>query len=161
MGLGKGVQAEVLVKAQQEVGEVMGELGLAFIKVAKFEMEAGFTPVHAADAKCVATGAVKASRFYRECTAQCVQHLVRHLAPNCFPTSVFNLTPSRQGLWSTSDFQMLLGEPSLQRNTTVSPLHVSCQTLSLHLDHDDFTCDALTSKKSEGDVLLSIGFARA
>ncbi|CAM6079805.1 unnamed protein product [Sphagnum tenellum] len=68
-------QAEVLVKAQQEVGEVMGELGLAFIKVAKFEMEAGFTPVHAADAKCVATGAVKASRFYRECTAQCVQHL--------------------------------------------------------------------------------------
>jgi hypothetical protein len=82
MGLGKGVQAEVLVKAQQEVGEVMGELGLAFIKVAKFEMEAGFTPVHATNAKCVATGAVKASRFYRECTAQCVQHLVRHLAPN-------------------------------------------------------------------------------
>ncbi|CAK9276322.1 unnamed protein product [Sphagnum jensenii] len=68
-------QAELVVKAQQEVGEVMGELGLAFIKLAKFETRAGFTPAHAADAKCVATGAVKASRFYRECNAQSVRHL--------------------------------------------------------------------------------------
>jgi hypothetical protein len=71
------VQAEALVKAQQEVGEVMGELGLAFIKLAKYETEAGYTPVHAAEAKCVATAAVKASRFYRECNAQSVWHLVR------------------------------------------------------------------------------------
>jgi hypothetical protein len=71
------VQAEALVKAQQEVGEVMGELGLAFIKLAKYETEAGYTPVHAAEARCVATAAVKASRFYRECNAQSVQHLVR------------------------------------------------------------------------------------
>jgi hypothetical protein len=68
-------QAEALVKAQQEVGEVMGELGLAFIKLAKYETEAGYTPVHAAEAKCVATAAVKASRFYRECNAQSVRHL--------------------------------------------------------------------------------------
>ncbi|CAK9217265.1 unnamed protein product [Sphagnum troendelagicum] len=43
----------------------MGELGLAFIKLAKFETRAGFTPAHAADAKCVATGAVKASIHWK------------------------------------------------------------------------------------------------
>ena len=31
------MQDEVLVKAQQEVGETMRELGLAFIKISKFE----------------------------------------------------------------------------------------------------------------------------
>jgi hypothetical protein len=89
------VQAELVVKAQQEVGEVMGELGLAFIKLAKFETRAGFTPAHAADAKCVATGAVKASRFYRECNAQSVRHLVRPQASNCFPLPVFVFEISR------------------------------------------------------------------
>jgi hypothetical protein len=53
----------VLVKALQEVGEVMGKLGLTFNKVAKFEMDVGLTPIHAANAKCVATKVVKATRF--------------------------------------------------------------------------------------------------
>ncbi|CAM6035185.1 unnamed protein product [Sphagnum compactum] len=56
-------------EASARGGEVMGELGLTFSKVAKFEMDAGFTPIHAANAKCVATRAVKASCFYWECTA--------------------------------------------------------------------------------------------
>ena len=30
------MQAEVLVKVHQEVGETMGELGLPFIKISKF-----------------------------------------------------------------------------------------------------------------------------
>jgi hypothetical protein len=98
------VQAELVVKAQQEVGEVMGELGLAFIKLAKFETRAGFTPAHAADAKCVATGAVKASRFYRECNAQSVRHLVR---PQAFQVAflflyLFLKPPGQVG--STSGF---------------------------------------------------------
>lgn len=57
----------------------MGELGLTFIKVAKFEMDvAAFNPqrVRAADTRRVATAAVKASRFYRESNAQAVKHLV-------------------------------------------------------------------------------------
>jgi hypothetical protein len=37
------VQAEALTKAQQELGEVTGELGLAFVKIAKFEEEPGET----------------------------------------------------------------------------------------------------------------------
>ncbi|KAG8633885.1 hypothetical protein MANES_18G145569v8 [Manihot esculenta] len=71
-------QAESLVKAQQDMGETMGELGLAFIKLTKFENEeAIFTSqrVTAADMKNVATAAVKASRFYRELNAQTVKHL--------------------------------------------------------------------------------------
>ncbi len=52
------------MKAQQEVGEVMGELGLTFNKVAKFEMDAWFILVHVVNAKCVATKAIKTSRFY-------------------------------------------------------------------------------------------------
>ncbi len=84
----------------------MGKLGLTFNKVAKFEMDAVLTPVHAANAKCVATEVVKATRFYWECTAQFVQHLVKHLVSNYL--SIFNLTPSRQGVWSTFDFQMFL-----------------------------------------------------
>ena len=35
------MQDEVLVKAQQELGETMRELGLAFIKISKFETEDG------------------------------------------------------------------------------------------------------------------------
>ncbi|CAL1368671.1 unnamed protein product [Linum trigynum] len=71
-------QAESLVKAQQDMGETMGELGLAFIKLTKFENEeAKFESqrVRAGDMKNVATAAVKASRFYRELNAQTVKHL--------------------------------------------------------------------------------------
>lgn len=73
-------QAEALVKAQQDMGETMGELGLAFIKLAKFETEEAIFDsqrARAADTKCVATAAVKASRLYRELNAQTVKHLVR------------------------------------------------------------------------------------
>lgn len=73
------MQAEILVKAQQEVGETMGELGLAFIKLAKFESENAIyntQRTHATDAKRLATAAVKVSRFYRESNAQSVRHLV-------------------------------------------------------------------------------------
>ncbi|KAG0584397.1 hypothetical protein M758_3G207200 [Ceratodon purpureus] len=71
-------QAETWVKGQQEVGEVMGNLGLTFIKLAKFETESTIVPcqrVFAADAKRTATAAVKASRFYRESNALSVKHL--------------------------------------------------------------------------------------
>ncbi|CAN6559278.1 unnamed protein product [Malus baccata var. baccata] len=70
-------QAESLVKAQQDMGETMGELGLAFIKLTKFENEEALfnsQRVRAADMKNVATAAVKASRFYRELNAQTVKH---------------------------------------------------------------------------------------
>ncbi|KAK1264570.1 Sorting nexin 2B [Acorus gramineus] len=71
-------QAEALVKAQQDIGETMGELGLAFIKLTKFENEEALynsQRIRAADAKNLATAAVKASRFYRESNAQTVKHL--------------------------------------------------------------------------------------
>ncbi|KAL8516401.1 hypothetical protein ACS0TY_014890 [Phlomoides rotata] len=70
-------QAESLVKAQQDMGEIMGELGLAFIKLTKFENEQGTVNsqrVRSADMKNVATAAVKASRLYRELNAQTVKH---------------------------------------------------------------------------------------
>jgi len=73
------VQAESLVKAQQDMGETMGELGLAFIKLTKFENEEAIMNsqrVRAADMKGVATAAVKASRLFRELNAQTVKHLV-------------------------------------------------------------------------------------
>lgn len=62
------------------MGETMGELGLAFIKLTKFENEEAMfnsQRVRAADMKGLATAAVKASRFYRELNAQTVKHLVR------------------------------------------------------------------------------------
>ncbi|KAK3443966.1 hypothetical protein EUGRSUZ_B04005 [Eucalyptus grandis] len=71
-------QAESLVKAQQDMGETMGELGLAFIKLTKFENEeAVFNSqrARAADMKNLATAAVKASRFYRELNLHTVKHL--------------------------------------------------------------------------------------
>ncbi|XP_068667573.1 sorting nexin 2B-like [Aristolochia californica] len=71
-------QAEALVKAQQDIGETMGELGLAFVKLTKFENEEALfnsQRIRAADTKRVATSAVKASRFYRELNAQTVNHL--------------------------------------------------------------------------------------
>ncbi|XP_044483626.1 sorting nexin 2A-like [Mangifera indica] len=71
-------QAETLVKAQQDMGETMGELGLAFIKLTKFENEEAMynsQRLRATDMKNFATAAVKASRFYRELNAQTVKHL--------------------------------------------------------------------------------------
>ncbi|KAG1365660.1 sorting nexin 2B [Cocos nucifera] len=70
-------QAEALVKAQQDIGETTGELGLAFIKLAKFETEATYDSqrIRAVNIKHLATAAVKASRFYRESIAQTVKHL--------------------------------------------------------------------------------------
>ncbi|PON77983.1 Vacuolar protein sorting-associated protein 17, Vps [Parasponia andersonii] len=71
-------QAESLVRAQQDMGETLGELGLAFIKLTKFETEEAVSNaqrVRAADMKSLATAAVKASRFYRELNAQTVKHL--------------------------------------------------------------------------------------
>uniref|UniRef100_A0A2P2L3F8 Sorting nexin 2A-like isoform X1 n=1 Tax=Rhizophora mucronata TaxID=61149 RepID=A0A2P2L3F8_RHIMU len=71
-------QAESLVKAQQDMGETIGELGLAFIKLTKFENEEAIfntQRTRAADMKNVFTAAVKASRFYRELNAQTVKHL--------------------------------------------------------------------------------------
>jgi len=73
-------QAESLVKAQQDIGETMGELGLAFVKLTKFETEEALYDsqrVRAADMKNVATAAVKASRLYRELNAQTVKHLAK------------------------------------------------------------------------------------
>ncbi|XP_047955175.1 sorting nexin 2B-like [Salvia hispanica] len=70
-------QAESLVKAQQEMGEIMGELGLAFIKLTKFENEqtaSNTQRVRASDMKNVATAAVKVSRLYRELNAYTVKH---------------------------------------------------------------------------------------
>lgn len=72
-------QAESLVKAQQDIGETMGQLGLAFVKLTKFETEEvvhNSQRTRAADMKNVATAAVKASRLYRELNAQTVKHLV-------------------------------------------------------------------------------------
>ncbi|KAJ6818722.1 sorting nexin 2B-like [Iris pallida] len=71
-------QAEMLVKCQHDLEETMGELGLAFIKLLKFENEEATCDsqrVRAVEAKRVATAAVKASRYYRELNAQTVKHL--------------------------------------------------------------------------------------
>ncbi|KAK4480680.1 hypothetical protein RD792_013758 [Penstemon davidsonii] len=70
--------AESLVKAQQDIGETLGQLGLAFVKLTKFETEEAICDSQracAADMKNVATAAVKASRLYRELNAQTVKHL--------------------------------------------------------------------------------------
>ncbi|MCD9646960.1 Sorting nexin 2B [Datura stramonium] len=71
-------QAESLVKAQQDMGDTIGELGLAFIKLTKFENERATVNTQrerAADMRNVATAAVKASRLYRELNSQTVKHL--------------------------------------------------------------------------------------
>ncbi|CAJ1970718.1 unnamed protein product [Sphenostylis stenocarpa] len=75
---GASQQAESLVKSQQDMGETMGELGLAFIKLTKFENEEAILNtqrIRAADMKGLATAAVKASRLFRELNAQTVKHL--------------------------------------------------------------------------------------
>ncbi|KAK7276434.1 hypothetical protein RIF29_17573 [Crotalaria pallida] len=71
-------QAESLVKSQQDMGETMGELGLAFVKLTKFETEEAIFEaqrVRASDMRNVATAAVKASRLYRELNTQTIKHL--------------------------------------------------------------------------------------
>lgn len=71
-------QAESLVKAQQDMGDTLGGLGLAFIKLTKFENEnaaLNTQRIRAADMKNVATAAVKGSRLYRGLNAQTVNHL--------------------------------------------------------------------------------------
>ncbi|KAK3139052.1 hypothetical protein QOZ80_5AG0377110 [Eleusine coracana subsp. coracana] len=71
-------QAEALVKAQQDMGDTMGALGLAFIKLTKFETEEAMYDsqrIRAADSKCIATAAVKASRACRDLNAQTVNYL--------------------------------------------------------------------------------------
>lgn len=73
-------QAESLVKGQQDTGETIGELGLALVKLTKFETEAAMfnsQRVRATDMKNLATAAVKASRLYRELNAQTVKHLAK------------------------------------------------------------------------------------
>ena len=72
------LQAESLVKFQQDMGETMGELGLAFVKLTKFETEEAIFEsqrVRAADMRNVATASVKASRLYRELNTQTIKHL--------------------------------------------------------------------------------------
>lgn len=57
----------------------MGDLGLAFIKLTKFENEEAklnTQRVRAGDMKAVATAAVKASRYHRGLNAQTVKYLV-------------------------------------------------------------------------------------
>ncbi|KZV25767.1 sorting nexin 2B-like [Dorcoceras hygrometricum] len=71
-------QAESLVKAQQDIGDTVGELGLSLIKLTKFESEhseLNTQRTRAADIKNVATTAVKSSRLYRELNSQTVKHL--------------------------------------------------------------------------------------
>ncbi|PKA50685.1 Sorting nexin 2B [Apostasia shenzhenica] len=71
-------QAEALVKAQQDMSETTGELGLAFFKLGKFETEEAVYDsqrMRVADFKQVATAAVKASRMYRESNTLTVKHL--------------------------------------------------------------------------------------
>lgn len=71
-------QAESLVKAQQDMGDTMGELGLSFIKLTKFENEAAVLDTQrarAAEMKNIATASVRASRIYRELNAKTVKNL--------------------------------------------------------------------------------------
>ena len=73
------LQAESLVKAQQDMGDTMGELGLSFIKLTKFENEVAVLDTQrarAAEMKNIATAAVRASRIYRELNAKTVKNLV-------------------------------------------------------------------------------------
>ncbi|XP_076918740.1 sorting nexin 2B-like [Bidens hawaiensis] len=72
------LQAESLVKAQQDIGETMGQLGLVFVKLTKFETEEAVfisQKTRAKDMKNIATSSVKASRLYRELNSQTIKHL--------------------------------------------------------------------------------------
>jgi hypothetical protein len=57
----------------------MGEFGLAFIKLAKFETEKAMSDAqgsHAADTKRLGTVVIKASRFYRDANIKSAKHMV-------------------------------------------------------------------------------------
>ena len=72
------------MKAQQDIGETMGKLGLVFVKLTKFELEEAVYECQrsrASDMKNMATAAVKASRLYRELNSQTVKHLVNMFMP--------------------------------------------------------------------------------
>ncbi|XP_076908978.1 sorting nexin 2A-like [Bidens hawaiensis] len=72
------LQAESLVKAQQDIGETMGQLGLVFVKLTKFETEEAVfisQKTRAKDTKNMATSSVKASRLYRELNSKTIKHL--------------------------------------------------------------------------------------
>ncbi|KAH9611176.1 hypothetical protein KSS87_001331 [Heliosperma pusillum] len=71
-------QAESLVKAQQDMADTMGELGLSFIKLTKFENETAILDTQktrATEIKNIATAAVKGSRVHRELNAKTVKNL--------------------------------------------------------------------------------------
>eukprot|EP00252_Welwitschia_mirabilis_P000520 TRINITY_DN10491_c0_g2_i1.p1 TRINITY_DN10491_c0_g2~~TRINITY_DN10491_c0_g2_i1.p1 ORF type:complete len:531 (-),score=130.03 TRINITY_DN10491_c0_g2_i1:46-1638(-) len=71
-------EAELLIKAEESLGDVMGRVGLAFIKLSKYENQAVSSEaqrVHSADTKQIGTAALKASRSYRETNEQSVKHL--------------------------------------------------------------------------------------
>lgn len=73
------VQAGALIKAKKDIGHTMGDLGLAFIKLTKFETEEAIhnsQKIRADETRCFGTAAVKACRFYRESNAQIEKHLV-------------------------------------------------------------------------------------
>ncbi|KAJ8552930.1 hypothetical protein K7X08_020323 [Anisodus acutangulus] len=78
-------QAESLVKAQQDIGETTVQMGLAFVKLTKFETEQAVYDsqrTRAADMKNVATASVKASRLYRELNDKLHEYLGVMLAVN-------------------------------------------------------------------------------
>ena len=69
----------MLVKAQQDISETMGELGFAFVMLTKNEVEEAlyeFQRTRATDMKTFAMATAKASRLYRELNSQTVKHLV-------------------------------------------------------------------------------------
>ncbi|KAL9268116.1 Sorting nexin 2A-like protein [Drosera capensis] len=71
-------QAEILVRAQQDIGRTMGELGLSLVKLTKFENEKASVDaqkIRAAVAKNAATTTIKASRIYKELNAKTVKDL--------------------------------------------------------------------------------------
>lgn len=67
------------MKVQQDMGETMGEMGMALVKLTKFETDEALLDtqrVRAANMKNVATAAVSASRYYRDLNEQTIKHLV-------------------------------------------------------------------------------------
>lgn len=75
------IQAESFVKAQQDMAETMGDFGLSFIKLTKYENQQAVLDTQrkrATDMKNLATSAIKASRLWRELNSQTVKHLVNY-----------------------------------------------------------------------------------
>ncbi|KAJ3669054.1 hypothetical protein LUZ60_011004 [Juncus effusus] len=72
-------QAEGLVKAQQDTGETMGEMGMVFVKLAKFETENSrygqAQPARADLTRLFALTVVKTSRLHRGLNSHLVTHL--------------------------------------------------------------------------------------